>query len=252
MKSGVLLSVREKATRLPGKVLLPLGNCNVTEGLIRRLRGSAEAEAVVVATSHDARDDVLCRIAEAEGVACFRGSEDDKLVRYRDAARAHGFDFMVVVDGDDPFVSVTHIDRMIVHARSDPADYLIWNGLPLGATGFGLRLAGLERVCDTKTDTETEVWARLFTADPSIECREIEETDPLYRQPDIRMTLDYAEDHRFFCAVADGLAADGRETSFENVMRYLAAHPEITEINRGVQEAYAAHLAKSRSQTASR
>ncbi len=155
MKPGILLSIREKATRLPGKALLPLGGCNITEGLIRRLSAAAEAEAVVVATSHDARDDVLCRIAEAEGVAYFRGSEDDKLVRYRDAARAHGFDFIVVVDGDDPFVSVTHIDRMIVHACSDPADYLVWSGLPLGATGFGLRLGALERVCDTKTATDT-------------------------------------------------------------------------------------------------
>jgi len=41
--AGILLSAREKATRLPGKVLKPLGDGNVTQFLIRRLRQSRRA-----------------------------------------------------------------------------------------------------------------------------------------------------------------------------------------------------------------
>lgn len=245
MTTGILLSVREKATRLPGKVLKPLGGCNVTEHLIRRLRASRRTTSVIVATSTDSRDAVLCQLAEAEGVPCFRGSEDDKLVRYRDAAHRHRLDNVVVVDGDDPFVSVEHIDRIIDRLERGDADYVIAGGLPIGATGFGLRTAALEQVCHGKPETNTEVWGSLFTADARFRCISLDEPNPAYQRPDIRMTLDYAEDYRFFTTVVDGLRAEKRGLEFAEIMGWLARHPEAIAINRDVQQAYEAHLRRS-------
>jgi spore coat polysaccharide biosynthesis protein SpsF len=246
MKAGILLSVRAKATRLPGKVLKPLaGSPTVTEHLLRRLAGAQQADMVILATSTDPRDAVLAEIAAGAGFASFRGSADDKLLRYRDAATDAGLDFVVVVDGDDPFVSVTHIDRIIAQAEQHGGDYIIVDGLPVGATGFGLSLDGLRRVCAGRGEENTEIWARLYLDNPDFRCIKLAEADPRWAQPDIRMTLDYPEDYAFFTTVADGLAAEGRDTAFENVMDYLAAHPETAEINRGVQEAYEAHLRRS-------
>jgi len=246
MNTGILLSVRDKSTRLPGKVLLALGDANVTESLVRRLKGSKRAGMVAIATSDDPRDEVLCRIASAEGIQCFRGHADDKLARYRDAARHYGLGFVVIVDGDDPFVSVSHIDRIIDHATAHDCDFVMFGGLPLGATGFGVSLRALEKVCRDKAETNTEVWGHLMTRDPALRCMELTETDPDFHRPDIRMTLDYPEDYEFFRTVADGLAANGLATSFENVMRWLEIHPEAIEINRGVAARYDQHIAKSR------
>lgn len=247
MTAGILLSVREKATRLPGKVLKPLGDGNVTQFLIRRLRQSKRAARVVLATSTDPRDAVLVELAEREGIAAMRGSEDDKLLRYRDACRAFSLDFAVIVDGDDPFVSVEHIDRLIDAYRTNPADYMICEGLPLGATGFGVAASALERVCDDRPEQDTEVWARLFLDDCRFVCRTLSEPNPAYARPDIRMTLDYEEDYRFFVAVVDGLRAKGRSVppTFAEIMAYLAEHPEVIAINQGAQEKYEQHLSKS-------
>jgi spore coat polysaccharide biosynthesis protein SpsF len=246
MKTGILLSVREKATRLPGKVLKPLGDGNVTEFLVRRLRTVPNADAVVLATSTDQRDDVLADIAAAEGVPAFRGSEDDKLLRYRDAARAHGLDFTVIVDGDDPFVSTAHIARLIDAVAADPADYIVWDGLPLGATGFGVGRPALEAVCADGAERNTEIWGHLFTENPAFVCRTIAETDPRLNRPDIRMTLDYPEDLTFFTAVVDGLAEAGRAATFENVMSFLNDRPDVVAINADLAEKYEAHLVSSR------
>lgn len=246
MKTGLLLSVREKATRLPGKVLKPLGDGNVTEFLLRRLQSVGNAQAVILATSVDPRDGVLADIAERMGAIAFRGSEDDKLLRYRDAARAHDLDFTVVVDGDDPFVSTTHIARLIDAQQTDPVDFIVCDGLPLGATGFGVSREGLERICDMKQENNTEIWGHLFTENPEFRSAALDETDPLLNRPDIRMTLDYPEDHDFFRAVIDGLAAAGRTAEFEQIMAFLDAHPEVVAINAGVAEKYEAHLAQSR------
>jgi spore coat polysaccharide biosynthesis protein SpsF (cytidylyltransferase family) len=244
MRSGILLSVREKATRFPGKVLKPLGaGTNVTQFLLRRLKTSNRADEIILATSSDPRDAVLCEIAAGEGVHGFKGSADDKLLRYRDAARAYGLNFVVVVDGDDPLVSVGHIDRIIECATDKPGDFILFINLPLGATGHGLRASALERVCESRPESDTEVWGGLFLNDPSYHCVELREDDPVLARPDVRMTLDYPEDYEFFTAVIGSRAAES--VSFEWVMKYLRQHPDVVDINRGVQIAFEAHLKKS-------
>jgi spore coat polysaccharide biosynthesis protein SpsF (cytidylyltransferase family) len=242
VKAGILLSVREKASRFPGKVLKPLGDGNVTEFLIDRLRQSRRAARVVLATSDDPRDGILAQIAARRGIDAFRGSADDKLRRYRDACRAFDLEFAVVVDGDDPFVSVEHIDRLIAYEEESPVDYVVFDNLPLGATGFGLAATGLEKVCDNRAESDTEVWGKLFFDDPRFVCKALREQDSLYAHPEIRMTLDYESDYRFFLAVIDGLKARRAPSTFHEIMRYLAAHPEVIEINRDAQPAYEAHL----------
>lgn len=246
MRSGALLSVRAKATRLPGKVLKPLGTAaTVTEHLLRRLLTARSIDAVVLATSADPRDNVLCDIARACGVPAFQGSADDKLRRYRDAAAAHDLDFVVVVDGDDPFVSIEHLDRIVQHAKAHGGDYVIFDGLPVGATGFGLSRSALKAVCEGRPEKNTEIWARFFLEDSRFSCVRLAESNPRYRRPDIRMTLDYPEDYAFFVAVADGLAREGQDTTFANVMDFLARYPATIELNRGVQVAYEQHLRHS-------
>lgn len=245
MKTGILLSVRAKATRLPGKVLKPLGrHSSVTEHLLERLARSIQADGVVLATSTDPRDDVLTEIADAAGFPAFRGSPDDKLLRYRDAATAFGFDFVVIVDGDDPFISVSHIDR-ILEAAAGGGDYVIVDGLPVGATGFGLSADGLVRVCAGRAEADTEVWAAFYLDNPAFKCVRLVEPDALLARPDIRMTLDYPEDYEFFTTVATGLETEGQDLSFENVMAYIGRNPSVTDINRGVQQAYETNLARS-------
>lgn len=243
--AGILLSVREKATRFPGKVLKPLGEGNVTEFLIRRLRLSKQAQHIVLATSDDPRDQVLVTIAEREGIGAFRGSAADKLLRYRDACRTFNLDFVVVVDGDDPFVSVEHIDRLIDFYHQSPVDYVTFTNLPLGATGFGLAATALEKICASRAETDTEVWGRLFTDDSRFICHNLTEREPIYAQPNIRMTLDYESDYRFFVAVVDGLQGRGAPPAFSEIMNYLGAHPEVIAINRDAQQAYEAHLRAS-------
>ena len=71
------------------------------------------------------------------------------------------------------------------------------------------------------------------------------ESDPLYARPDIRMTLDYEADYRFFVAVVDALNARGLPPSFAAIMQHIAAHPDLVAINADAQQAYAAHLRAS-------
>ncbi len=238
MKTAIFISVRDKATRLPGKIYADIVGRPAVERLIDRMRRAREADVVVLCTSTHPDDTKLLATAKALGIEGFAGSEDDKLDRYLRAAERHGVDFMAVVDGDDLFCEPAYIDRIIAEHRAHGGDYVIVDELPLGATAFGISLRGLRRVCERKTQRDTEVWGGYFTTDPSLVARKLA-ADPADRRPDLRMTLDYPEDLAFFRAVAKGA---GPAASLREIIAFCDAHPDVAKINRGAQEKYEAHL----------
>ena len=239
--TAVFLSIRDKATRLPGKATLDVCGKPVIARLLRRLEQVREANLTVLTTSTNAHDEHLIARARTAGIETFAGSEDDKLQRYLDAARAFDVDFAVVVDGDDLFFSVNHIDAAIRHYRKSGADYISQTGLPLGAASFGIRTVALAQVVAVKAESNTEVWGEYFTSRPDFQIALLEETDPLLRQPSVRMTLDYPEDLDFFRAVYEQYDDEG-EPTLREVMTILQSHPQITEINRAAQGKYETNL----------
>jgi spore coat polysaccharide biosynthesis protein SpsF (cytidylyltransferase family) len=249
MNKGIFLSVRNKATRLPGKALLVLGGDSVTAQLLKRIQQSKQASSVFLTTSDHPDDDCLCQLAEQMGIRYFRGSQEDKLQRYLDAANKFDLDFMVIVEGDDPFVSIKHIDTLLQHAEERPVDFISYDNLPLGATGFGIRRSALETTCNRIDAKNTEVWGHLFTSNPDFNCVLLQEENACYGKPNVRMTLDYQEDYDFFNAVLKkGSASKGLLPSFECIMTILAKYPEIISINQTVQKSYEQHLQESLAQ----
>jgi spore coat polysaccharide biosynthesis protein SpsF len=243
-KTAIFLSIREKATRLPKKVLLPIQGKTITEHLIARLKTARRPDQVILTTSTHPDDQVLADLAARCGIPCFCGSEDDKLDRYRQAARVFGIDFMVIVDGDDPFCDPEYIDRIIERYQKTHADFIRVQDLPLGANASGFRRAALEKVCQIKKENDTEVWGGYFTQTGLFQVETLEVPDPLLRRPEVRMTLDYEEDYRFFQEVFDALYVPGRVFSLKEVMDFLNRRPEVIEINRGVQKLYEENLGR--------
>src|SRR3989304_566525 len=161
-KTAIFLSIREKATRLPKKGLRPSKGKAVTEHLIERLKTAKRADQLIMTTSVHPDDQVLAEIAERCQISCFRGSEDDKLDRYFQAAQAYGVDFIVIVDGDDLLCDPVYIDRVIRKHQKTGADFVYCQGLPLGAASSGFTRKALERVCEIKRESDTEVWGGCF------------------------------------------------------------------------------------------
>ena len=240
-QTAIFLSIRDKATRLPGKVRAEIGGRPAMIQLLERLKCAREAGLLLVCTSVHPDDAALVTLADSVGVSSFRGSEDDKLDRYLKAAQAHGVEFAVIVDGDDILCDAGVVDEIIRAYRATGADYILARNLPLGATGFGLKVAALERVCRGKAETETEVWGDYFADAARFRTLELD-LDPELSHPEFRMTLDYEEDLRFFRAVFDALP---QPFDLKDVVRLLVARPEIAALNAGVQAIYEKHLQKS-------
>jgi glutamate-1-semialdehyde 2,1-aminomutase len=111
------------STRLPGKVMRPMGGVPMIGLLLERLGRASTLNRVVVATSADPGDDELAEYVERLGYAAFRGSEDDVLDRYYQAALRFGADAVVRVTGDCPLIDPAVVDEVVRKFRESGADY---------------------------------------------------------------------------------------------------------------------------------
>ena len=240
----MFLSVRDKATRLPGKVMRPIHGRPIVAHLIDRLKLNREADVVVMTTSVNSDDDGLIAVAEENGIEWFRGSEDDKLTRYLDAADKYDLNFAVIVDGDDIFCDPIFIDQVITEWRQSDEDFIICGELPCGITPYGVKIDSLRKVIELKAEDDTEVWGGYFTDTGLFRCATLE-VALHHRHPDWRMTLDYEEDLRFFETVFDELQQADKVFGFDDIVRLLNQKPEIVKINIERQIQFEAGIQKA-------
>ncbi len=124
MSCIAVVQARMGSTRLPDKVLLPVGEQSLIALLLSRLARSRRIDRIVVATTSDPRDDVLERHVEALGYEVFRGSEHDVLDRYYRAALGHRPDVVLRITGDCPLVDPALVDQLVDAFRCGAVDYL--------------------------------------------------------------------------------------------------------------------------------
>ncbi|MDR7306050.1 cytidylyltransferase domain-containing protein [Rhodoferax saidenbachensis] len=118
-KVGVIVASRTGSTRLPGKALLPLGDLPMVLFLLRRLQPLRNAVLVLATTTLES-DDILADMVSSFGVPVFRGSPTDLVQRYCDAARHFGFDTVVRITADCPFVDAALIEWCLQQAAALP------------------------------------------------------------------------------------------------------------------------------------
>ncbi len=243
MKTGIFIPVRLDSTRLPRKALLEIAGKPALQHLVERLKLAQSSDVIVICTSTDPGDAPLQTIADATGAELFRGSKDDLLERFRGAAEQYGIEFIINVDGDDLLVDPEQVDAVAQLLKDSGADFVKCEGLPFGAAPIGLRAEALSAVCARKSESDTATgWGAFFLSDPSVRTETLKITDPELHHPEIRMTLDYEEDHRFFSAVFEELAREGQPNRLRNALALITSRPDIQALNSGLGEKYWAHF----------
>ena len=163
MKIGLLVSIREKSKRFPGKVLKEINGQTVTEHLIDRLTISKGYDELIIATSDDPRDKVFAEFAKKKNIEIYFGDQEDKLLRYLQICEHYELDAVIIVDGDDILCFPEIVTETIYELRKRENDVVFWKELPLGAASSGLTKHALEKVMKIKAESDTEVWGGYFT-----------------------------------------------------------------------------------------
>ena len=140
MKVVALVQARMGSTRLPNKVMKPIGVVPMIELLLARLSRAKEVDEIVVASSVDERNKPLVEHVRMLGYACEQGSENDVLDRFVQAARAHQADVVVRITGDCPLVDPVLVDEVIRRFKIDGVDYFSNTNPPTYPDGLDIEV----------------------------------------------------------------------------------------------------------------
>lgn len=103
----VIVQARMGSTRLPGKVLKKVCGKHLLELQNERIQMVPGIDRIVIATTMAAGDDEIVRLCSKNGIECFRGSENDVLDRYYQAAISLGCkpeDTILRITADCPLI----------------------------------------------------------------------------------------------------------------------------------------------------
>jgi spore coat polysaccharide biosynthesis protein SpsF len=245
VKTLVVVQARVGSTRLPGKVLLPLGGRTMLERMLERLGGARTPDALVVATTTDPADDPVARVSAAAGVDCFRGHPTDLLDRHFAAATRARADVVVKVPSDCPLIDPAVLDRVVGEhlerrGRVDYTSNLHPESYPDGTDVEVMTIDALECAWRNaqrpfeREHTTPFVWdqpERFRLHNVVWETgRDVSRTH--------RIVVDYPEDFALVQAVHGALWTAAHPIfSVGEIVSFLDAHPEVLAMNasrRGV------------------
>lgn len=235
---GIIIQARTGSTRMPEKVIQPFyEQQTILDLLLEKAKGINLP--VVLATTINPSDDRICTLAEMHQVPVFRGSENDVLDRFIQAAREHGFKKIIRICADNPFLDLASLQTLADAFANSEADYLgfqLEGGKPSILTHFGfwaeaVRLNALEKVASlTDEKLYHEHVTNFVYGNPALFNVQFLKADALvFSRTDIRMTLDTAEDFALQKEIHATLCLQNPTFGIREIVAYLDNHSEILD-----------------------
>jgi spore coat polysaccharide biosynthesis protein SpsF len=229
-----ILQARMTSSRLPGKVIKSILGKPMLLRHIERINRSTYIDKLLVATSADPTDDVIENICRESGIEVFRGSLDDVLDRYYQAACLYNPEVVVRLTGDCPLADPLVIDEVIRFYLDNDFDYVSNCLTPTFPDGLDTEVFSF--------DALRYAWekAKLFSERDNV-------TPFIYKNSDIfkfgnyrnsvdlsqlRWTVDEAEDFELVTIIYEALYPKNNAFVSKDILNFLEKRPELKLLNR--------------------
>lgn len=232
-RTVAFIQARMSSSRFPGKVLEPLQGVPMIVYMARRAARARLLDDVVVVTSTDQSDHRLADVVARAGLRVFRGDLNDVLARYTAAAAFERATEVVRLTGDCPLVDPTVIDAVIQARRENQSDYSSNVDPPTYPDGLDVE-------CFTRQVLDAAYARARMPAEREHVTLWMRSTSAGLRRANhrglgdfshIRLTVDYPDDLAAVRRLVSTLSQDG-DFDFYDMLRGLAAQPDILDINR--------------------
>lgn len=225
MKVVAVIQARLGSTRLPAKVMLDLGGKTALERCLERVQQFRGVSEIVVATTELAQDDLLVSLLNRLGVKYYRGSEQDVLKRYAEAARESKADVIVRCTSDCPLLDPELSSQVIEQFRQKNVDYAsntLERRLPKGLDTEAFSREALERANRDATDlAEREhVTLHMYRPNSGFRCEPVL-AGGLLDLSKQRWTLDTPEDYYFLGKIFNQLGPKAGAASMSDICKFV-------------------------------
>lgn len=236
----IIIQARTGSTRLPAKMILPFfEGKGILELLLLRIKKAGLAESVIVATTTDSRDDVICDIAKKIGIKSYRGDENDVLDRFIQTGKNYQATKIIRVCADNPFLDMLALKNLITIGSESSMDYISYctsNNLPTIKTHYGfwaeyVTLEALEKV-STRTDDKLyheHVTNYIYTHPEQFKIQLIP-ISTLLENRKIRLTIDTLTDFQMQQTIYKAVYNKNPDFKITDIVDYLDLHPNLYSV----------------------
>lgn len=234
MNTVAIVQARMGSTRLPNKVMKPVGGVPMVEVLLARLACAREVDEVMVATSVDACNQPLFDHVTALGFKCYRGSENDVLDRYAQAARLAKADVVIRITGDCPLVDPVLVDEAIRLFRASNVDYLSNVSPPTFPDGLDIEVFTVQALEKAAREASRPFDREHVT--PYLRTNDQFRRVGLQHDEDLsglRWTVDESADYEVMSKVFTHFSPD-IHFGWQQVLQLQRSQPEIFDINKNL------------------
>lgn len=230
-----IIQARTESTRLPNKVMMKLEGKPMLEHVIRRVRAAKLVDRVIVATTSKDTDDVIASLCTDVGVCCYRGSENDVLDRYYQAALIYKADNIIRITADCPLIDPSIIDSIVCEHKKGNYDYTsntLEETFPDGLDTEVFKFSVLEEAW-----SKASLLSEREHVTPYIKFKGHFRRKSITIEPslgEMRWTVDTDRDYEFVLRVYNDLYDESSVFCTEDVIRWIGNHPEVSNINSGI------------------
>ncbi len=232
---AAIIQARMGSTRFPNKMMERVGSKPLISLVIDRVGKSTLIEKVILATTTKKDDDVLIQIAIEKNIDFFRGSENDVLDRFYNAAKKYKVDTIVRITGDCPFIDPVVIDQVIglhLDAKSDYTSNIKPPTFPDGLDVEVFSFISLEKAWkEAKLNSEREhvtpyIWKnnKLFKIVNLFNKKDLS---------NIRLTIDEKEDLVLIKEIIKYINIEN--FTIEDIILTIENNPYMLEINNKIK-----------------
>jgi spore coat polysaccharide biosynthesis protein SpsF len=232
------VQARMGSTRLPGKVMKTVLGKPLLGYLIDRLKRVKHQNTLVIATTTHSKDDPIVQFCEKESVYIYRGSEEDVLDRYLQAAHLYQADMVVRVTSDCPLIDPEVIDQTIDYFLQHDVDYVsntILRTYPRGMDVETFTIKALQDAASfgTKKADREHVTYYIYSHPEKYQIGQIQKPrdDSKYR-----WTVDTSEDFDLIKTILEAVFPKNPEFTLTDLLILLEKHPEWNQINAHIQQ----------------
>lgn len=238
-RTVAIIQARMGSTRFPGKVLKDIADRPMLWHVVTRVQVASLLDETVVATTVEDQDEQIVAFCEESEFNYVRGSEEDVLDRYYQAANEMDADTVVRITSDCPLISPTIIDRTVRVFEETDCEYANTKiEYPNGLDVESMQFAALERAWEEASapaDREhVTTYIRRSDAFDKAKVDNLLDTSR-YSATDedtvLRWSVDYPSDLEFVREIFDHLYTNGPWTFDQQaVFELLERRPDLVDI----------------------
>jgi spore coat polysaccharide biosynthesis protein SpsF len=228
-----ILQARVSSTRLPGKVIKPLLGKPMILRQVERLKRARSIDRLLIATSVGPEDDALAALCHENGLECFRGSLEDVLDRFYQAASTVEPTHVMRLTGDCPLTDPEILDRLAELHLASGCDYsstALEPSFPDGLDAELMTFSALEQAWREATlpSQREHVTPFLYQNPERFSIRVLKNEADL---SSLRWTVDEPSDFEFVSRVYEALYPANPTFGMRDILAFLDGHQELAALN---------------------